>query len=342
MSQQSEIEIDIVNSRLDQFLDEHKNPALESLYGIDEDGNRHDISDTITDTFNPISGFILLPRHPIYANIRFLRQFARNLCDLVLIPHNTVVSRDHILYWNWTRNLSLHCKRELNNFNLFTEGRSNLLSDFNTLVEIASLPWRLDVIDDKSKEIINQHDLFQYQIGKVNVLSQLGPSSLSLLDGFVSDPSIFDTDGQPMDESIGRPWRPDFASDGNWVYHDRILHWMEKESNETTRDALEKINDLTRYESDWLENKAGVGEVDDKLDTEKGSTENYIHVLTGQRNYTIHGHGSGFSISPVAITLCCLYIWDNISSNIYEEMRDNMRENADNPYPDWTEEMKYD
>jgi hypothetical protein len=340
MTQKNEIEIDKVNDRLDQFLNENKNPLFESLYGVDEDGNRHDISDTITDTFNPIKGFILLPRHPIYADMEFLRRFSRNLCDLVLIPHNTVVSRDHILYWNWTRNFSLRCKRQMEDFNIFTKSRSNLLSDFNTLVEIASLPWRFDVIDEESKEILNQGDLFQYEIGEINVLSQLGPSSLSLLDGFVTDPSIFDIDGQPKDKSIERPWRPESKSDGNWVYHDRILHWMEEESNETTSDSLEKINDLTRYEADWLENKAGVGEVDSKLDTEKGSTENYIHVLTGQRNYTIHGHGSGFSISPVAITLCCLYIWDNIKPSTYDNIRKNIKKEVDNPYPDWTDKMR--
>lgn len=328
------IDINKANERLGQFLKEHKHPIFESVNPIDENGNRVSQEEAIdiTDTFQPLSHFILFPRHPAHADITVMGLIARHLCDLVLIPHNSVVSRDHILYWNFTRNLILRGKRQKEDFRLFSGERENLLGDFNTMVEVASIPWRLNSVEDTLVEEIQDSGLLQYNLGQINVLSQLGPSSLALLDGFVSDPSVFDSDGQMKNESVERPWRPDSSSGGSWNYHDKILYWKEYDSNESTKESLEQINDLDRYNTDWLEHKAGVEE--NKINIEDGDTDNYLHILTGQRNYTMHGHGSGFSITPVVINLICLYLWDNLGSEMYEELVHSINEELG----DWSDQ----
>jgi len=328
------IDINNANERLEEFLDEHKHPIFESINPIDEDGNKvsQEESIDITDTFQPLSNFILFPRHPAHADIKTMRLIARQLCDLVLIPHNSVVSRDHILYWNFTRNIVLRCKQQKDDFRLFSGERENLLGDFNTMVEVASIPWRLESVEESLVEDIQESGLLQYNLGHINVLSQLGPSSLALLDGFVSDPSVFDSEGNLKNQSVERPWRPDPSSGGAWNYHDKILYWKEYDSNESTRESLEQINDLGRYNTDWLEHKAGVEE--NKINIEDGDTENYLHILTGQRNYTMHGHGSGFSITPVAINLICLYLWDNLTSEVYEEIVHTI----DGELEDWSDQ----
>lgn len=326
------IDLDKANERLQGFLEEHKYPILESIYGVDEDGNRTPLNDSITDTFNPLSHFILFPRHPAHADIKVMRKIARQLCDLVLIPHNTVVSRDHSLYWTFTRNILLRCSREKDNFSIF-DGRSGPVGDFHTMVEMASMPWRLESVDEGLAEELQDSGLIQHNLGHINVLSQLGPSSLALLEGFVSDPSVFDSDGWLKTEQKERPWRPDPKPDSPWNYHDKILYWKEYDSNETTSQTLEQINDLTRYNKDWLKKKAGIGGRNE-IKIEDGSTENYLHVLTGQRNYAIHGHGSGFSITPVAINLLCLYIWDNISSDTYNDIVHSIEGELE----DWSDE----
>jgi len=311
------IDINRVNQRLAEFLERNKGPAFSAIGSLDDEDTsegEQDIKKTtthgpveITDTFNPIPGFILLPRHPIYGNVEFHRKFAKHLCDLVLIPHETVVSLDHILYWNNTRKMiSSYDKVEIEMEN---NNKSNLLQDFRTTVEFAALPWRLEHSDEKLINEIKNKGLIQDRMSYVNVLNQLGPASLSLLDGFVSDPSKFDNRGNIRKDNIERPWRDDPSRSEYWNYHDRILYWMHYESNEITRECLEKINDLGRYDVGVLKNKAGIGDVDNNIDDESSGTENYLRVLTGQRNFTIHGHGSGFSIAPVAITLCCLYIY---------------------------------
>ena len=328
------IDLDKVDERLEGFLQEHKHPILESIYGIDEDGNKipQEEAIDINDTFHPLSHFILFPRHPAHADIELMRKIARRLCDLVLIPHNTVVTRDHSLYWTFTRNILLRCSREKDDFSIF-EGRSGPVGDFHTMVEMASMPWRLESVDESLAKELQNSDLIQHNLGHINVLSQLGPSSLALLEGFVSDQSIFDSHGWMKTETKKRPWRSDPWPNRPWTYHDKILYWKEYDSNETTRQTLEQINDLTRYNKDWLKKKAGVGERDE-IEKEDGSTENYLHVLTGQRNYAIHGHGSGFSITPVAINLLCLYIWDNISSETYNDIVHSI----DGELEDWSDE----
>ncbi|WP_434522182.1 hypothetical protein [Halorubrum sp. AS12] len=325
MVERKGIDLNKAEERLKGFLNNHKHPIFESIHAVDEDGNRipQDEAFEITDTFHPLSHFILFPRHPAHADIEVMRKIARHLCDLVLIPHNSVVSRDHSLYWTFTRNMLLRCSQEKDNFSIFQEGRSGPVGDFHTMVEIASLPWRLESVNEGLAEELQNSNLFQYNLEHINVLSQLGPSSLALLEGFVSDPTVFDSDGWLKTETKKRPWRPDPLPGVPWNYHDKILYWKEYDSNETTRKTLEKINDLTRYNNEWLKNKAGIGGRDE-IGIEDGSTENYLHVLTGQRNYTIHGHGSGFSITPVAINLLCLYIWDNMPSEIYDEVVNNI------------------
>ena len=150
------IDINKANERLGQFLKEHKHPIFESVNPIDENGNRVSQEEAIdiTDTFQPLSHFILFPRHPAHADITVMRLIARHLCDLVLIPHNSVVSRDYILYWNFTRNLILRGKRQKEDFRLFSGERENLLGDFNTMVEVASIPWRLNSVEDTLVEEI--------------------------------------------------------------------------------------------------------------------------------------------------------------------------------------------
>jgi hypothetical protein len=340
------IDLSKVNQRLDEFLKRNKGPTLSAIGSLDdiEDDSEveQDVEKTtthgpveITDTFNPIPGFILLPRDPIYGSVKFHRKFARYLCDLVLVPHETVVSYDHVLYWNNTRKMVKvydEVEIEMENSN-----KSNLLQDFRTTVEFAALPWRLEHIDQEFINEIKEEGLIQDKMSYLNVLNQLGPAALSLLDGFVSDPSKFDNNGNLKSGYTERPWRDDSSSSGHWNYHDRILYWKQYESDETTRESLEKINDLGRYNVEALKNKAGIGDVDNNIDDEDSGTENYFRVLTGQRNLAVHGHGSGFSIAPVAITLCCLYIWDNINPKSHSKFLDDM----DESYPDWSEDMWY-
>lgn len=152
-----------------------------------------------------------------------------------------------------------------------------------------------------------------------------GPTSLALLDGLIKRrcPDL-DEEGNPEQGSITAQWRPDSPDIQGATYHDRLQHWRFDIASQTTSETLAKIDDLSRYEIDYIRSLAGVMGNTEILDRELGSTQHFLAVLSEQRNYNIHGMGSSHVIAPMALSLCCLVFWDYIDSEEYQAYQETI------------------
>nr|ABQ76162.1 hypothetical protein [uncultured haloarchaeon] len=82
---------------------------------------------------------------------------------------------------------------------------------------------------------------------------------------------------------------------------------------------MAEIDDLARYDIDYLRQMGGVLGNTETLDEELPSTNRFLRVVrTSQRNYNTHGNASAPSIAPIVLSLCCFVFWDTIREDSYQ------------------------
>jgi hypothetical protein len=82
---------------------------------------------------------------------------------------------------------------------------------------------------------------------------------------------------------------------------------------------LAEIDDLARYDIDYLRQMGGVLGNTETLDEELSSTNHFLRVVgTSQRNYNIHGNASALSIALIVLSLFCFFFWDTIGEDSYQ------------------------
>ncbi|PSQ48507.1 hypothetical protein BRD19_06625 [Halobacteriales archaeon SW_7_65_23] len=100
---------------------------------------------------------------------------------------------------------------------------------------------------------------------------------------------------------------------------------MNYDADEEVSRVLSEINDMTRYDGGVLEWK-----FEDALDMiqreREDGTQNFLTILSKHRNLNLHGQTSTHALAPLALTLCCLFVWDSISDEEYSEISEDVIE----------------
>lgn len=204
-------------------------------------------------------------------------------------------------------------------------GYGGIVRDFLDTIRIVSLPRHLSGIDPRVMRFIQQMSGLSNSIDEFSVLRLFGPNSLAILDGLVKRHCGLDSDGNIENASIKAVWIPDNPQRSSLNYHDRLQYWRYQHATNQVRNALDDIDDLQRYNLEYLRQMGGVLGNSKTLDDELGSTNHFLRVLgKGQRNYNIHGNGSASSIAPIALSLCCLVFWDLVEKETYQKYQEEI------------------
>ena len=145
------------------------------------------------------------------------------------------------------------------------------------------------------------------------------PSSLAILDGLTKRRCDLNQDGNLGGSSVDLVWSPDNSTQSGLNYHDRFQYWRQYEAEPEVQNTLAEIDDLARYDIDYLRQMGGVLGNTETLDEELSSTNHFLRVVgTSQRNYNIHGNASAPSIAPIVLSLFCFVFWDTIGEDSYQ------------------------
>ena len=263
-----------------------------------------------------------------------IQRFPKYLFDLLLRPEATTISHEFFYYWDWTAEFGKFVISEGNEYGPLIKqqqsgppdfGHANLFHDLFTAVEFMRLARKLRGHDDRVVEFITEMSGMEAGVEEGSIMRIHGPSTLAILDGFVSRRcGGTDDDGNIIDPAGEQIWRPEEYRDSNYTYHDRLQYWRHYIAGETVSQTLADIDELTRYNRTYLERMAGIMSNEETLRDELGSTEHFLRVFSDQRDYNMHGNGSGSTIAPLALTLCCLVLWDMIDEDTYQEYRNQL------------------
>lgn len=257
-----------------------------------------------------------------------LQRFPKYLFDLILRPEATTISHEFFYYWDWTAEFVKFVISEGTEYESLIEqqqsgppdfGHANLFHDFFTAVEFMRLARKLRGHDDRVVQFITEMSGMETGVDEGSIMRIHGPSTLAILDGFVSRRCDMDDEGEPTDTAGDQIWRPEEHRGSSYNYHDRLQYWHHYVAGKTVSQTLAEIDDLTRYNRTYLERMAGIMGNEETLRDELGGTEHFLRVFSDQRNYNMHGNGSGSTIAPLALTLCCLVLWDVIEEDSYQE-----------------------
>jgi hypothetical protein len=96
------------------------------------------------------------------------------------------------------------------------------------------------------------------------------------------------------------------------------------EATNKTQLTLTEVNDLSQYDADLLcEYMPGIS---DRVYDELDSTQHFLRVFSKLRNENIHGQQTSRIIGSIVISLCCLVLWDSISSEDVQSRRSQIKE----------------
>jgi len=262
-----------------------------------------------------------------------LQRFPKYLFDLILRPEATTISHEFFYYWDWTAEFAKFVISEGDEYEALIKqrqsgtpdfGHSNLFHDFFTAVEFIRLARKLRGHDDRVVQFIVEMSGMETGVDEGSIMRVHGPSTLAILVGFVSRRCNMDDDGDPIDPAEGQVWRPEEHRGPSYTYHDRLQYWRHYVAGDSVSQTLTEIDDLTRYNRAYLERMAGIMGNEETLRDELGETEHFLRVFSDQRNYNMHGNGSGSIIAPLALTLCCLVLWDIVDESTYQEYQNQI------------------
>ena len=318
---------DTIEERVDDFLDNVVGSTRIEFEGDSE--------------FYHTKPYIQYPRPAFYPESNALlsleeqRKFPKYLTDLLLRAEAAVLSVEHYEYWLYTARFLRNVLPEIDDFDQLTEperlgrpvdiGYGGLVGDFQNLISIATIPRRLTNPDDRVNQFVRSVSGLGPSFDEHSALKLCGANSLAILDGLVTRHCSLNSDGNLENGTVEMTWRPDSPDGSGFGYHDRIQYWRHYCSSETTENTLSEIDDLNRYDLDYLRLVSGVVGNEEVLEDEIGSTNHFLRVLgRSQRNYSIHGEGSGPLIAPIALSLCCLVFWDHLDEETYEVQQDRI------------------
>jgi hypothetical protein len=262
-----------------------------------------------------------------------LRRFPRYLIDVILRPESAVILPEHYAYWQWTAQFVRHANRNGDEFDSLVSKRKNspdfgyggIVRDFLDAVEIVSFPRRMSTVDPRVVQFIQQISGLSSSMDEFSVLRLFGPNSLAALDGLVKRRCSLNTDGNLEGCSIEATWIPNNPGKSAFNYHDRLQYWRFHHAADQVQNTLSDIDELQRYDIEYLRHMGGVLGNTQVLEKELESTNHFLRIAgKSQRNYNIHGNGSASSIAPIVLSLCCLVFWDVIDEEPYQNYQEEI------------------
>lgn len=261
----------------------------------------------------------LLPEHLEYHQLtrEGLITVARYLSDAIISPKAAIsTTLDHFRYWAWTAAVASRAFEDREEEE--KEALSLLRGDFQNTVHLGLVPLRINTAFDNPT------------IGAIHSDSERLTliSGLSVLEGFICHLGDSLTPEGRLRRTVQASWKPErddgsMRTMGNGAevssYHDILQIWLNYEAKKDARDVLIEINDISRYDDEMLEWK-----FEDAIDViereRRDGTDNFLTILEKHRNLNLHGQRSTHALAPLALTLCCLYIWDAITDEAYDEL----------------------
>lgn len=249
-----------------------------------------------------------------------LIHIAKYLSDAIIKPSAAIVTTfDHLRYWGWTAAVAGQVFQNADN-----EEIALLKSDFQNTIHLGLFPLRADM--NSGNPTVDAINSDSERLALI--------SGLSVLEGFICHLGNSLTAEGRTRRTIRASWKPTDSDgavraigNGSEVhnYHDILQIWLNYDANTEVAKVLSDINDLTRYEQETLDWK--FDDVIDILQRErKDGTHNFLTVLSKHRDLNLHGETSTHALAPLALTLCCLYIWDSMESEEYREVSDDVME----------------
>lgn len=267
-------------------------------------------------------------------NLKEMRDFPRYLIDTILRPEAAVILPEHYSYWQWTAQFVQYAVTNGDEFEPLTSqedgaepdfGFQGIVHDFLNTVSIVAYPRRLAAIDGRVEQFIQEMAGLSGRIDEPAILRLFGPNSLAVLDGLVKRRCDLREDGNIGGSPIELTWRPGTPEETGLNYHDRLQYWRYYHATNQVENTLSTIDNLQRYNIEYIRHMGGVLGNTDVLDEELSTTNHFLRIVgKGQRNYNIHGHVSAPSIAPVVLSLCCLVFWDIINEEVYQQYQEEI------------------
>lgn len=263
-----------------------------------------------------------------------MRNFSRYLVDTILRPETAVILPEHYGYWQWTAQFVHYAISEGDEFETLTSqdegeqpdfGYHGIIHDFLNTVSIVAYPRRLAGIDNRVTQFVQEMSGLSERIDESAILRLFGPNALAVLDGLIKRRCNLNQDGNIEGSAVELVWRPENTEGTGLNYHDRLQYWRYYKARDSVQEILGTIDDLQRYNIEYLRQMGGVLGNADVLDEELSSTNHFLRIVgKGQRNYNIHGHGSAPSIAPIVLSLCCLVFWDLVDEETHQRYQDEI------------------
>lgn len=281
---------------------------------------------TVADPAMTVGYRIFLNQPVITLDYSDIVELPRQLSDLILKPPASVISNEQREFLIAIPDLTQYAMNETETYDGFSgdlesqgPGFKDLMLNYRVMMDYTMIPDRMGDADNRVREFISSYTGLS---GPNNILipfSLFGPTSLAMLDGFIKYrcEDIGINEGNYRDGEIEMSWRPDSPSKSSMTFHDRLQYWRTYVANDKVKSALDKINNLSRYNADNLRNIAGIMGNEDILERELESTKHFLAILSEQRNYSIHGQGSSRVIAPLALNLCSMVLLDKLGSDRY-------------------------
>lgn len=260
---------------------------------------------------------ILIPSEYAFHDLSLstLRKLPHYLIDSIIKPSAAVpTTLDHFRYWAWTAAIAGKMKEA-------QKGEFET-SHFRHTVHLGLLPIR---ITQPSRNPTIESILWNSE--RLTLLS-----SLVGLESFICNYCDSLTAEGNSRTKITQTWRSEY-SDGsyptigngceNLTYRDFLQIWRTCDSKDPVSNVLGEINDMMEYEKEELEKKfEDCVESIEREYTDK--TYNFFSLIGDIRNSNLHGEKTTRNMSSIVLTLCCLFIWDQIDKSEYQKLSDGL------------------
>ena len=268
-------------------------------------------------------------------------RFPRYLSDAMLKTSPPRISYDHFVYWGWTA--AYVTEHPLSNQEPYEEIVREYLSLIHfMLFKLRHIYSRIfysrygisTTISDVEISWEDAWKTIEWGNPSIQHLSMLPDryavtTGFAVLDGLIcahSDDLSIET-GNLVNE-IQSPWHPtETTLNGSIDYHSKLQTWRHHAAKPRTEKTLGKLNGIHRYDSAVLH--SNIAGIEDIVSSEKDTTGHFLRVVADQRNNNLHGQQNSRVIGTLITTLCSLLVWDIISSENYEENRDEVVEKID-------------
>lgn len=289
-----------------------------------------------------------LPTYPHRMSLQALQRVPRYLSDSILSSRLpvSILTWDHYSFWAWTAAISNALNPNSMVFHAIRDEGSegppdeegplskfhDIMSEYNTMSHLILFPIRQSQLDNRVRAFVSSMNPNVDGVEDSTVLGFAGTNGFSVLDGLLRRHcEVLNTDEQIINKGrIDDSWRDDGSLQDRPNLRGKLWLWANTnpEISGFVRQTLREIDDLERDEYDVDHLDLRIEEFDksewDTLPAESSRRDSFFWILTEQRNQNVHGAVSTQLVGPLVLNLCTLCIWDSLSEENYEQIRQQL------------------